>query len=500
MKHLISFLLLFQFVNNNSTAQIIQYPETVKKPVIDSIFGKVVVDDYRWLEDVNNPQVKDWLKKQANLTNDILDNIPGRNTLIEEFRKTEQLASSEISLFITRQAGRYFYKKTKAGENVPSLYYRQGKKGKETLLFNPGSDSVSFNFLPSKDGKKVALSLSAKGNFDITTAKILDVDTRKFYRDSIYPVGTIYAWSPDSKGFIYVDLQTSDKYSNNLWKDITIRYHQSNTEVRNDKAIFSRINNPELNLNSSDFLSVYYSDDNKYLMAVATPGAQAQNNFFYSRAENLAKEHIPWSVLAKAEDQVGGAIIYKEKAYLISRKNAPNFQILVASLGGSGIASATTLVPETDVPIGWVKVSKDYLFIQKTQGIVTEWQQYEFATGKIEAIKFPYAGAVWLYCLDVSTNECIVNLLSWKRPLTRYDYNPKSRLTSLSAFNIACRYPGVDDLITEEVEVKSHDGTMVPLSLFYNKNLKKDGSHIAFMIGYGQCCRPRCWDSTCCFC
>ena len=131
MKHLISFLLLFQFVNNNSTAQIIQYPETVKKPVIDSIFGKVVVDDYRWLEDVNNPQVKDWLKKQANLTNDILDNIPGRNTLIEEFRKTEQLASSEISLFITRQAGRYFYKKTKAGENVPSLYYRQGKKGKE---------------------------------------------------------------------------------------------------------------------------------------------------------------------------------------------------------------------------------------------------------------------------------------------------------------------------------------------------------------------------------
>jgi len=216
MKHLISFLLLFQFVNNNSTAQTIQYPETVKKPVIDSIFGKVVVDDYRWLEDVNNPQVKDWLKKQANLTNAILDNIPGRNTLIEEFRKTEQLASSEISLFITREAGRYFYKKTKAGENVPSLYYRQGKNGKETLLFNPGSDSVSFNFLPSKDGKKVALSLSAKGNFDITTAKILDVDTRKFYRDRIYPVGTIYAWSPDSKGFMYVDLQTSDKYSNNL--------------------------------------------------------------------------------------------------------------------------------------------------------------------------------------------------------------------------------------------------------------------------------------------
>ncbi|ULQ53385.1 prolyl oligopeptidase family serine peptidase [Flavihumibacter fluvii] len=485
MKQLIPFLLLFQLAFNSSTGQMIHYPETPKKPVIDSIFGKVIADDYRWIEDINHQQVKDWLKKQATLTDDIIDNIPGRNKLIEEFRKTEQLASSEISLFIIREAGRYFYKMTRAGENIPSLYYRQGKTGKEILLFNPGSDSVSFNFLPSKDGKKVALSLTSKGNFDITTTRVLDVDTRKFYPDSIYPVGSIQAWSPDSKGFVYAELQTSDKHSNNLWKDVILRYHRLNSDARNDKAIFSRIHNPELDLKPSDFLNVYYSPDNNYLIAVAYPGAQAQNRYFYSPAGNLEKEHVRWRVLTTIEDQVSEAIIYKDKAYLVTRKNAPNFKVLEMPLDTPDLAHTTTLVPETDIPIGWIRVSKDYLFIQKTQGIVTKWTQYNFSTGKSEEVKFPHPGSVWIYCLDASTNECLVNLLSYTKPLTRYDYNPKSQQVSLSAFNVTCKYPGVNDLVTEQVDVKSYDGTMVPLSLIYNKYIKKDGSHIAFMTGYG---------------
>jgi prolyl oligopeptidase len=46
-------------------------------------------------------------------------------------------------------------------------------------------------------------------------------------------------------------------------------------------------------------------------------------------------------------------------------------------------------------------------------------------------------------------------------------------------------YPGVADLVVEEVEVPSHDGTMVPLSLVYRKGLKKDGSAVCLMNGYG---------------
>jgi prolyl oligopeptidase len=54
-----------------------------------------------------------------------------------------------------------------------------------------------------------------------------------------------------------------------------------------------------------------------------------------------------------------------------------------------------------------------------------------------------------------------------------------------SVFNTDVTYPGFDKLEAEEVEVPSHDGTMVPLSIIHTKDLKLDGSHSAILEGYG---------------
>jgi prolyl oligopeptidase len=46
-------------------------------------------------------------------------------------------------------------------------------------------------------------------------------------------------------------------------------------------------------------------------------------------------------------------------------------------------------------------------------------------------------------------------------------------------------YPGFENLVTEEVEVPGHDGTMIPLSIVHRKDLKLDGSASAILEGYG---------------
>ena len=125
---IVNIFFLCLFLCNSSTAQSFNYPATAKQPITDSIFGKVIVDNYRWMEDVSSPQMQDWLKKQSAFTNEWLDKIPGRNTLIEEYKKLDKVTSNQLSLFIIREGGRYFYQKTLAGENVAKLYYRQGKK------------------------------------------------------------------------------------------------------------------------------------------------------------------------------------------------------------------------------------------------------------------------------------------------------------------------------------------------------------------------------------
>ncbi|MEX1239709.1 MAG: hypothetical protein WEB30_08325 [Cyclobacteriaceae bacterium] len=105
------FLLLYTSV----TAQILQYPETAKQPVWDTLFGTVIRDDYRWLEEVNTPQVESWLKEQAAFTEQLLEKIPGKNAFIEEYKNLDQINNVAIR-FILKEGGRYFYSKVLKGK------------------------------------------------------------------------------------------------------------------------------------------------------------------------------------------------------------------------------------------------------------------------------------------------------------------------------------------------------------------------------------------------
>jgi hypothetical protein len=72
------------FLSTDLPAQSFSYPPTPRQPVTETIWGKAVTDEYRWLEDMGSQQVKDWLQSQAAFTNSLPSKISGRDTLIEE--------------------------------------------------------------------------------------------------------------------------------------------------------------------------------------------------------------------------------------------------------------------------------------------------------------------------------------------------------------------------------------------------------------------------------
>ena len=51
------------------------YPKTTKKPVLDSIFGTTVLDNYRWLEDDKSPETEAWVKAENEVTFGYLSKI-----------------------------------------------------------------------------------------------------------------------------------------------------------------------------------------------------------------------------------------------------------------------------------------------------------------------------------------------------------------------------------------------------------------------------------------
>src|SRR5207248_7019594 len=62
-------------------------PETPRKPVTDVYQGISVTDDYRWLEDGNNPAVKPWIEAQNAYTRAFLDRNPALPALRQRYRE-----------------------------------------------------------------------------------------------------------------------------------------------------------------------------------------------------------------------------------------------------------------------------------------------------------------------------------------------------------------------------------------------------------------------------
>ena len=56
----------------------VNYPETIKKAIIDTLFGTEVIDNYRWLEDDRSEETENWIKAENEVTFNYLSKIPYR--------------------------------------------------------------------------------------------------------------------------------------------------------------------------------------------------------------------------------------------------------------------------------------------------------------------------------------------------------------------------------------------------------------------------------------
>jgi protease II len=119
-------------------------------------------------------------------------------------------------------------------------------------------------------------------------------------------------------------------------------------------------------------------------------------------------------------------------------------------------------------------------------GAKLRWTEIaSLASGAQSELKLPSSGTVDLSCPDSRSDRCVVFTTSWIEPTTLWDYDGQTDAFRKSIFNTDVKYPGFDQLTTEEVEVKSHDGALVPLSIIRRKDVKLDRRNSVIVEGYG---------------
>ena len=466
------------------------YPPTKTVDASDTYFGKTYKDPYRWLEDLKSPEVEAWFKAQAELTDGILAKIPGRDALAKEWMELDKLTPARYSS-IAYENGRVFYKKTLGGENVGKLYFRQGWNGTEKLLFDAstykaGVTTTIESALPSLDGRYVAMGFSANGA-EFSEIRILDVDKGSLLPESTYPSYGPYGWTPDSKSLFYDAGKVTDIKSLDIELNRKTKLHTLGTDFAADRDVFSNEVNPGLGIASKEFPSAQIDETYPDIVLGTVNTVQNELRGFYAPAgEVKAGGKINWKVLCTLSDNlVRGVAFHKGSVYAVTHTGAPRYKLVRTSLDHPDWAHAETVLAEAKDSIQSLALTKDFLFVVYSNGILGRVVKYAFANGKTSEVKLPGAGTVDVTCPDWRANRCLVYLTSWTRPTTIYDLDAQRDTLAKSLFNTDVVYPGFDALVTEEVEVPGHDGTMVPLSLVYRKGIPLDGSNSCILNGYG---------------
>jgi prolyl oligopeptidase len=471
------------------------YPPTKTGDATDTYFGKTYKDPYRWLENLKDRDVEAWFKSQADLTDRVLASIPARDALADEWMALDKLKPASYAQ-ITYEHGRVFYKKTLGGENVGKLYYRDGWKGAEQLLFDPagftptgakpGDVATIVSYTPSPDGQHVVLALSAAGA-EYSELRPIEVDSRKLLPETIYPSYGALSWTMDGKSFLYDAGKVTDIKSPDIELNRKTRLHTLGTDVASDYDFFSNESYPDLEISPKEMPMAFIDESFPDYVVGNVATVQNEMRLFLAPASQIgAPTKMKWSVLALPSDNlVRGMVFYKEHAYAITHAGAPKYKVVRTRVDHPDWKAAETVVPEAKDSIQSITHSKSFMFVVYSNGVVGRLLKYTLDTGKASEVKLPASGTVDINCPDFRTDQCFVYTTSLTQPTTLYDFDAAKGTFTKSIFNTPISYPGFENLVTEEVEVPGHDGAMIPLSIVRRKDLKLDGSASAILEGYG---------------
>ena len=465
------------------------YPPTKTVDVTDTYFGKTYKDPFRWLENLKDKQTEAWFKAQAQLTDRLLAKIPAREALVEEWMSLDKLKPATYG-DIAYENGRFFYKKTLGGDNVGKLYLREGWDGPEKLLFDPGAYKAGVvttieSILPSWDGKYVLMGFSS-GGAEYSELRVLDVATDKLLPDSMYPSMGPDGWAPDSKSFFYDMGKVTDIRSADIELNRKTKWHKLGAPFAGDPDIFSNESDPELHISAKEIPSAGIPESYPEYLVGSVGTVQNEMRIFYAPAAELKTGKIKWDVLCQPSDNlVRGFEFHGQDIYAVTHTDAPRYKVVRTSARHPDWAQAETVVPEAADSIETIVKTPHYLLIVYSNGVTGRLVKYDFASGKISEVKLPLSGTLGVECPDWKSDRCLVSITSWVVPRKTYDYDAEKDTFAKSAFDSSVTYPGFENLVSEEVEAPSYDGTMVPLSIVHQKGIPMDGSHCCILDGYG---------------
>ena len=451
----------------------VEYPKTTQVKVEDTVHGKMIVDNYQWLENAKDPKVAEWTDAQEKLTHSLIDPLPQKQWLKGRFEKLWRYDDESTPQRVLKGERLFFSTKKKMDEHW--VYCTKEREGAPTVeLIDPNKwgpkDTLDLT-VPSRDGRLVAFG-RAQGGDENPVIQIMEVATKNILPDKVRgwkQEGV--EWLPDGSGFYYVanplkgEVPEGEEY---YWS--TVWLHKLGTPADQDVKIFSDSKVKEL------FHYVSISEDGKYEFLYKSRFNESEVYF------RTVGSHVAPTPIATGFDAQYSAEEFEGKLFITTDSKAPKGRVFVTDVERPGRESWKEFIPETKDNLQGLSFIAGKLYAHYSHNAYILVKIYSLDGKYIRDLQFPTIGmggvsGHW------SQPETWVHFSSFTYPTTVFKYDfEKDELKLYHKLPIDV---DVSNYTAEQVWYTSKDGTKVSMFLVTRKDLKKDGNNPVFLTGYG---------------
>ncbi len=459
--------------------------------VVDEYYGVKVDDPYRYMEKLDDPQVAAWFKAQATYTEARLQVIPGRKALLARLQEINRSTPAVVQNVRRFPGNRIYYEKRVAGENQFKLYVRNGFKGTERLLVDASkfvtnaSEHMSLDWWePSRDGRFVVFGISRAGS-EQAVLHVVDVGSGKLLTDTIdrCRVGQV-SWAEDDS-FFYNRLQKmgANTQPTDYFKNSRLYRHVIGREADQDPAVLGP-GVPDGNAETLRWRPVaLITPGTHYVLGVYTPGAEKRRVIYKQPIAALGTKD-GWTKVVDLADDITGFAVHRDDLYLVSQHDAPYGRVLVTNLSDPELKQATVLVPQGTSVVEEIVAASDALYVRIADAGSGTVLRLEYGSTVRRAVPQPVSTSAWHLEANPGVPGVIIGIDSWVRRVATYVYEPAAGAT-VNPHLESDSSTGIGEFQVSELRVKSHDGTLVPLTVISKAGLARNSRNPTLLIGYG---------------
>ena len=459
-------------------AQEIAYPKTHKGDHVDVYHGVEVADPYRWLEDPDSPESRQWIEAQNRVTRSVLDAIPEREALEERLSQLWNYPKRGPSDIVGDS--RVFSHND--GLQNQSVIYRQRAGEEPEVLLDPNTLSadgtVALAGLEfSDDGALLAYSIS-RGGSDWQEWRVRDaasgIDLDEVLKWSKFSGAS---WAPDRSGFFYCrypapaegdELEAVNEH-------MKVYFHAVGTSQDNDRLVY------ELPAFPRRGFAPTVTEDGRYLVITVWEGTDRRNLVHYRPLKPADAPVVELISDLVADYQFLGN--EEETFYFLTGDDAPQARVIAIDVTRPEREHWREVIAERSEKLESASIHAGRLVLTYLADASHRVRIHGLDGRFQRELPLPGIGSVSGFTGKASASSASFSFSSFLSPPTIYRYHfDEERLDVEFQAELDFDFSAYE---TRRMFARSKDGTAVPFFLVGKRGLERTGDHPTLVYGYG---------------